>query len=91
MTTDSVVYVSQPENISQATGINFEKNSLGHHCVGTERGNENKMELLLCHEYIRTVLCGISYALGLNMVCWIQSGLIGSRWVSRFFWGRHRT
>lgn len=87
MTTDSVVYVSQPENILQATGIDFEKNS----CVGTERGNQNKIELLLCHEYIRTVLCGISYALGLNMVCWIQSELVGSRWVSRFFWSRHRT
>jgi hypothetical protein len=67
MTTDSVVYVTQPENILQATGIDFEKNALGHHCVGAEHGNENNMELLLCYEIIRTVLCGKSYALGLNI------------------------
>ena len=67
MTTDSIVYVSQPENILQATGIDFEKNALGYHCIGAERDNENKMELLLCREIIRTVLCGISSALSLNM------------------------
>jgi hypothetical protein len=72
MTTDSVVYVSQPENILVATGIDFEKNALGRHCVGAEHDNENKMELLLCHEIIRTVLCGISYALGLN-ICLLHS------------------
>ena len=63
MTTYSVVYVSQPENILQATGIEFEKNALGHHCVGTEHDIENKIELLFCHEFIRTVLFEISYAL----------------------------
>ena len=72
MTTDSVVYVSQPENILQATGIDFEKNALGHHCAVAEHDNENKMELLLCHEIIRAVLCGISYALGLN-ICMLHS------------------
>jgi hypothetical protein len=72
MTTDSVVYVSQPENILQATGIDFEKNALGYHCVGAERDNEYKMELLFCHEIIRTVLCEISYALGLN-ICLLHS------------------
>jgi hypothetical protein len=72
LTAESVVNVSQPENILQATGIDFEKNALGHHSLGTERDNENKMELLLCHEIIRTVLCGISYALGLN-ICLLHS------------------
>ena len=60
MTTYSVVYVSQQDNILQATGIDLEKNALGHHCVGADHDNDNKMGLLLSHEIIRTVLCGIS-------------------------------